>query len=778
MEPFDLVMEFLARIGRGIADGAARAWHWLAHRRGPLAWTGLGIVGLGLAAIVVVSLLPQILGLFAPTIDLNQDLYAANRPIALTFIDAKGDVVGHRGAIVGARLTLKQMPAYLPAAFIAMEDRSFWSNSGIDVKGLLRAAWLNLRAGHVVAGGSTITQQVAKIIFTTQERTFERKLAELWDAAALNKSLSKQQILELYLNRIYLGSGAYGVDGAAHVYFGKSAGQLTLAQAAMLATLTRAPSAFSPRRDLQAAQRRTRTVLRAMVETGAITQAQADEANAHPAKTVDRSTMEARNYYFDTAADEAKQLITVNGQTPATDLIVHTTFEPKIQDAARKAVDSVLGKQGKKRNAHEAAVVVAKPDGAVVALIGGRDYDDSVFNRATQAHRQPGSSFKPFVYLAALEQGISPWDLRTDQPVDINGWTPTNYGGEHFGTITVADALAHSVNTITAELAQEVGVTNVVRAAQRCGITSPLEANASIALGTSEVTPLELTGAYAVFANGGMKATPYFVTEVDDASGNSLYRRVPPRPQRVIAAHVDRDLTAMLYEVTTDGTGRRAALKGRETAGKTGTTQDYHDAWFMGFTTDYVAGVWVGNDDSSPMKRVTGGRLPAEIWHATMTAAEKDLPAKPLDKSPPQQPNYESGPVFLTAGAQGPQSYRDEGVQEREPANTPERRDFWDWLFGRDEPARRQTPRRAEPPRRDAPPQGDQPYGEPAQRSYPADPSGRDYPPPRREVPHHNWRNDPRWQQVPPPDAPPPDAPYDAPPSGDGYHTYPDDPGN
>jgi membrane peptidoglycan carboxypeptidase len=341
----------------------------------------------------------------------------------------------------------------------------------------------------------------------------------------LEKSLTKKQILELYLNRIYLGSGAYGVDGAAHVYFGKSARNVTIAEAAMLATLTRAPTAFSPRRDLDAAQTRANLVLRAMVETGAITQAQADEARASPAEMSDHSITDARNYFLDTAADEATRLVAGSGLTHASDLIVHTTLEPRLQEAARHAVAHTLDTRGGKVHASEAAVVLMKPDGAVSALIGGRDYDESVFNRATQARRQPGSAFKPFVYLAAIENGISPWDVRDDGPVDIDGWTPTNFGGRSYGTVTLADALAHSINTITAGLAQEVGITTVVDAAHRCGIVSQLDPNASLALGTSEVTPIELTTAYAAFASGGIRVWPYFVTEVDDPSKHVLYSR-------------------------------------------------------------------------------------------------------------------------------------------------------------------------------------------------------------------------------------------------------------
>ncbi len=666
-------MDYLQAVWRGLRNFALR------NRRG-LTWAGIAGAVLALP-LIALMLLPQILGLFAHRLDLTKDLYSVNRPIAYTFLDADGDVVGHRGAIVGERLSLDKMPAYLPAAFIAMEDRSFWSNGGISVRGLVRAAWQDIHAGHVVAGGSTITQQTAKIVFTAQERTLSRKIRELFETAALNKSLSKKQILELYLNRIYLGSGAYGVDGAAHVYFGKSARDLSLPEAAMLATLTTAPSVFSPRRDLARAQARAVRVLRAMVQTGAITEAEADRAASHPAIITDRTIADARNYYFDTAADRARELATVNGKAPATDLVVHTTFDPKIEDAARKAIAKKLNAVGKKLHAGEAAAVVMKTDGAVAALMGGRDYDESVFNRATLAHRQPGSAFKPFVYLAAVENGISPWDVRSDGPVDIDGWQPTNYGGREYGTVTIADALAHSINTITAELAQEVGITNVVEAAKRCGITSPLEPNASLALGTSEVTPFELTAAYATFASGGMKVKPYFVTEVDDRAGHILYKREKPAPRRIIAEHVNRDMLAMLYGVVEDGTGHAAAVAGHETAGKTGTTQDYHDAWFVGFTADYVAGVWVGNDDSSPMKTVTGASLPAQIWNGIMTVAEKDLPSTPLDRSEPEPPLDDGQGAVIVAGSQGGAAITDDEGPRQEPVE--EQRSFWDWLFGR-----------------------------------------------------------------------------------------------
>jgi len=658
----------------------------LAEPYAPIFAITMAVIAIPLAAIY---LMPLVLGLFAAKLDPAVDLYAVNRPLAFTFLDAEGNDVGHRGAIVGDRLKLDEMPAYLPAAFIAMEDRRFYHHNGIDPLGLSRALLLDLRARRWVAGGSTISQQTAKIVYTNQQRTMSRKLTELIDAAGLEQSLTKQEILQLYLNRIYLGSGAYGVDGAARVYFGTSARQLTLAQAAMLATLTRAPSVFSPRRDLLRAQQRASLVLDSMVDNGAITESEATEARAHPAVISDRASVDARNYFLDTAADEATKMATVNGVAPSADMIVHTTLEPKVQEAARLAALHTLGKYGKKNRTSEAAVVVMKPDGAVSALIGGVDYRDSVFNRVTQAHRQPGSAFKPFVYLAALEDGLSPWETRDDEAVDIGGYHPTNFGGKYYGTLTLADALAHSVNTITVNLAQEIGVPKVVAAAKRLGITSPLEANASLALGTNEVTPMELTAAYAAFANGGYRVTPYLVTQVD-ISGKLVYQRQAPKPQRVIDEQVDRDLTAMLYGVVIGGTGGYASLHGREAAGKTGTTQDSHDAWFVGFTTDYVAAAWVGNDDSSPTRGVTGGTLPAYIWRDTILAAEQGKPLHPLDRSiqpPPDELEIAaSGPVWDGHDDESLNRLPNLPPEEQEPKRERRHRGgLLGWLFGNDD---------------------------------------------------------------------------------------------
>jgi penicillin-binding protein 1A len=680
-------------MGRTLGNAVEALGGWIIAHKRILLRLCVGTVAILSLPLLGLFLLPIVLGVVAPPLDLKQDLYAINRPVAFTFLDASGQVVGRRGAAVGERLRLEDMPAYLPAAFVAMEDRRFYDHHAVDPRGIVRALVTDLRSGHMVAGGSTITEQTAKILFTNQARTFSRRWKTLTDAAMLENALSKKQILELYLNRIYLGSSAYGVDGAAHIYFGKSARQLTVAEAAMLATLTRAPSVFSPRRDLAAAQSRADVVLGTMVETGAITAEQAKAAHDHPATVVDRATTEARNYYLDTARDEALRMALASGQPVGGDLTVRTTLMPKLQDAARRSAQTVIASKAALRGrAHEAAVVMMRPDGAVVAMIGGVDYAESTFNRATQAHRQPGSAFKPFVYLAALEAGLSPWETREDLPISINGWTPTNFGGRSYGVLTLADAIAHSVNTIAVAIAQEVGVDNVVEAAKRCGITSKLAPNASLALGTSEVTPLELTSAYAVFASGGLRVRPFMVTEVKGPDGRTLYKRKIVPGERVVASHVNRDLTAMLYGVVAHGTGGSAGIWTHEAAGKTGTTQDYHDAWFVGFTSDYVTSVWVGNDDASPMRNVTGGTLPAQIWKAVMTVAEAGLPAKSLDRSAPQEAIDEDG--MELSGTTGFSS-DDEAAINKTPSfdsnGEPQREQkksssFLNWLFGDDKP--------------------------------------------------------------------------------------------
>jgi penicillin-binding protein 1A len=574
------------------------------------------------------SALKAMAGSFDPVTEHAQ---SAGEAYSLTFQDADGKVIGRQGPVTGVPLRLSDMPAYLPAAFLAVEDRRFFQHDGIDLLGLMRAAYADLQARQIVAGGSTISQQTAKLLSGDRERSFGRKFRELLNTAALERRYSKQEILELYLNHIYLGDNAYGVDAAARSYFGVSARELNLPQSAMLASLTRAPSVFSPRRDLATARRRADQVLAAMVAGGAITAPAAAEARAHPAALVP-ARRDDHDYVLDAAAAEARQMLADKGISSGA-FVVQTTLQSRLQQQAQALAAAMVREQGRKLGFSQAALVVMTPQGAIAAMVGGVDYDKSVFNRVTQAHRQPGSSFKPFVYTAALERGLSPWDWRDDQPVNISGYQPINYHNASYGRLRLIDALARSVNTISVNLAQEAGIEMVAATAHRLGITSTLHPYASLALGTDVVTPLELTASYAAFT-AGTRVKPYLVRRIDqEFGGGTAWQHEAPEPSPVLGDAVRRDMTAMLYQVVQAGTGTAARLGDREAAGKTGTSQDYRDAWFVGFTADHVAGVWVGNDDNSPMRGVTGGLVPARLWRQVMLAAEAGLPARPLDRT-------------------------------------------------------------------------------------------------------------------------------------------------
>ena len=562
--------------------------------------------------------------------------------MSLTFLDAQDKVIGRQGPVTGLTLSLPEMPDYLPAAFLAVEDRRFFSHDGIDLLGMARAFRANWQAGRVVAGGSTVSQQTAKLLTGDSARTYDRKWRELMVTAALEKRYSKRQILELYLNHIYLGDGALGVDAAARAYFGVPARQVTLAQAAMLAGLARAPSLDSPRRDLGRARARADRVLVAMLETGVITRAQAAAARAAPPALIP-ARRDDHNHVLDAAALEAKHILNGHGVAGGA-YLVHTTIDARLQVAAEKVAADSVRELGPKNGFSQTALVVMTPPGAIMAMVGGVDYGKSVFNRVTQAKRQPGSAFKPFVYAAAMERGISPWDWRDGGPVNIDGYQPANYRNARYGAMQLTDALARSVNTVTVSLAQEVGLNAVANTARRLGINSQLHPWPSLALGTEVVTPLELTAAYAAFANQGARARPHIVARVEGAfDGATLYQRPLPQMVQVIADSARRDMTAMLFQVVQAGTGTGARLEGREAAGKTGTSQAYRDAWFVGFTAAHVAGVWVGNDDNRPMRDVTGGRVPAQMWRQVMLAAEEGMTPAPLDRS--EMPAVEQEPL-------------------------------------------------------------------------------------------------------------------------------------
>jgi len=577
-----------------------------------LAW---GLIGGGVFLSRWISELPDTRGLLAkgPSHD-------------ITIVDVRGRQIARRGLTHGNMVGVAALPPYVPNAFIAIEDRRFRDHFGLDPIGLVRAAFENMIAGHVTQGGSTLTQQLAKNLFLTPKRTFERKTQEAFLALYLESRYSKDQILTLYLNRVYFGAGVFGIEAAAERFFGKPAAQLTLPEAAMLAGSVKAPARYNPLADADASMKRARVVLRAMEGAGFITDGQRSAAQATRPRVVRNTATPGSGYFADWVIDQIQSYVGALTE-PVT---VRTTFDLNTQELAERAVAQNFAQYAAKLHAGQAALVAMTPDGAIRAMVGGRSYGQSTFNRATTALRQPGSAFKPFVYLTAFEHGRKPSDVMDDGPVDIHGWKPGNYEGHFEGDITLTRAFAKSSNVIAAQLAAEVGPNAVVKTAHRLGINSSLLAVPSIALGSSAVTPLELTGAYAPFANGGEAVIPHGIIDIRTRSGKVIWERKGSGKGRVMSPEDAAEVVSMMTEVMATGTGRAARLVERPSAGKTGTTQDYHDAWFVGFTADLVTGVWVGNDDNASMVRATGGGLPAHVFHSFMEAAEKGLPVKPL----------------------------------------------------------------------------------------------------------------------------------------------------
>ena len=556
---------------------------------------------------------------------INQ-LTVPKRPPNIAILAADGSLLANRGETGGRTITIGEVPPYLPKAFVAIEDRRFYDHFGIDPIGLGRALVNNLRRAGGVQGGSTLTQQLAKNLFLTQERTAARKIQEAILALWLERTYSKDQILELYLNRVYFGSGAYGVEAAAQRYFNKSARSVTIAEAAMLAGLVQAPSRLAPNRNPEAAEKRAQLVIAAMADQGLISQNAAKTALVAPAEAAERIGAGSVNYAADYVMDVLDDFIgAVEG-----DVTVLTTIDTKLQASAETILVEALAAQGARQGVSQGAVVSMASDGGIRALIGGRDYTKSQFNRATAAKRQPGSAFKPFVYLAALEKGLTPDTIRDDSPVSFKGWEPENYSRSYRGPVTLQTALAHSLNTIAARLINEVTPREVIRAAQRLGINSALQPNLSLALGTSEVTPVELTAAYATFANGGQSVLPYVIREVKSSAGKVIYARAATSFGPVIQPQTLSMMNAMLHQVMVSGTGTKANIPGWEVGGKSGTPQDFRDAWFVGYTARLVTSVWLGNDDNSAMKRVAGSGLPAEIWGKYMKAAHAGVQPTPL----------------------------------------------------------------------------------------------------------------------------------------------------
>jgi 1A family penicillin-binding protein len=531
---------------------------------------------------------------------------------ALTFEGAQGEVFAARGVFKGDRLTAADMPPHLAQAIVAIEDRRFYQHSGVDIRGILRAGWRNSQAGGTREGGSTITQQLARLMFLTPERTLRRKVQEALLAIWLEGQLKKEEILLRYLNTAYFGAGAYGVDAASRRYFGKKARELSLGEAAMLAGLVRAPSQLAPTRNFGGAKERQEVVLQAMVETKAITAAEAEVARTQSVNLrTPPETPPGTNYFVDMVAGDVRRLL----GSSSGDLTLRTTLNLELQRLAEGVIERRLEAEGSRKNVSQAALVALGRDGAILAMVGGRDYEASQFNRATQAKRQAGSLFKLFVYLTALQRGYTPQSVVVDKPVQIGEWEPQNYSGGFRGSMTLRNAFVHSINTIAAQLGDEVGIPAIIDTAKRMGVQSALPAVPSLALGSAEVTLLEMTRAFGSVAAGVETIEPYSVRSITGNSQQALYTK--PGAGTEVRGQLGASramMTDLLQGVVNEGTGKAARIPNVPVAGKTGTTQEYRDAWFIGFAPDIVVGVWVGNDDNTPMNRVVGGDLPASIW--------------------------------------------------------------------------------------------------------------------------------------------------------------------
>ena len=637
----------------GRPPGRGRANPWL---------IGLAVLGsLILVAAIALLAASQTYLSDVPALPARDALWAMRRQPGMTFLDHNGAIIATRGAKYGQRVRLKQLPPYMVKAVLAAEDRRYYQHGPVDVKAIFRALQANAKAGRTVQGGSTLTQQIARTLFLQREQSFKRKAQEAVLAWRLEQMLGKDDVLELYINRTYFGAGAYGLDAAARTYFGKPATQVNLSEAVTLAALPNAPSRLALHNDLPAAWSRAKRVLAIMREEGWITaDAQAWALEHPPTLAPSRGGEAGFSYILDQAAQEATQL--TGGTSP--DLLVRLTIDPKLQQAGLQAVRSVVLSQGKGRRVTQGALVALAPDGAIRAMVGGLDHDKSAFNRVTQARRQPGSSFKAFVFGAAVEHGVQPTDLRVDAPVALGKWNPGNYGGSYSGAITVQQALARSINTVSVRLTTEMSPAVVAEFARRCGLLDiPQAPGPSIALGAYEVTLLQLAGGYQVFQSGGGRTTPYLIESIRTTAGEEIFSHPVSAPIPVYDPIYAGRMVSMLKTVITGGTGTRANIA-RPAAGKTGTSQNWRDAWFIGFTPELLAGVWVGNDNNAPMAKVTGGELPAEIWKRFMTVALKDAPPSdftwlppeleplPMDALPPIEGGYADEPMVLEGGAE------------------------------------------------------------------------------------------------------------------------------
>ena len=554
------------------------------------------------------------------------------REAQITYVDRSGAVIGVRGGRFSPPVDLARLPAYVPAAFVSIEDRRFYEHSGFDPVGMARAVVSDLTKGRAREGASTITQQLARNLFLTADQTIERKADELVIAVQLERAYSKKQILALYLSRVYFGSGAYGLEAASQRYFNKPAAKLTVREAAMLAAVLKSPTNYNPADNPEKSAQRTSLVLDAMVDTGAITAGERTKALGQAPKVWKTAPTAPAQYFIDWVDNETRAAI---GPTTKQDLVVETTLDLPSEIAAGEAIKATTTKFAK-QGVQQAAVVSIDGSGRVRTLVGGTDYAKAPFNRAVDAHRQAGSAWKPFVYTTAMEAGRTPDLMVVDEPVTINGWSPRNFEPEFMGQITMETALAHSINTVAARLADEVGRDNVAAVAHRMGIVSQVNTDPAMALGTTLVTPLEMAQAYDTFGNGGYRIAAYGIERIRTSGGQVLFQhKAQPAPQAVQNPPLG-EMQRMMRTVMAVGTGTHANITGYDLAGKTGTTSDYKDAWFCGYTGGITTVVWTGRDDAKPMVRITGATAPSEIWRSYMIAALKRLPNGPIPPGPPQ----------------------------------------------------------------------------------------------------------------------------------------------
>ena len=547
-----------------------------------------------------------------------------SRQPSITFLDKDGRIIASYGDIYGKSIKYNNLPKNLINAVIVTEDQRFFNHYGVDIKGVLRAIYVNLRERRIVQGGSTITQQLAKNLFLTPERSFTRKLHELILSLWLELRFSKKQILSIYLNRVYLGSGTYGVQAASEKYFNKKVEELNLYECAVIASLLKAPSRYNPIANKELSQERASLVLENMAKRKMISQANVKEAKFNNKKYSKFTTPpKSTRYFIDWLLPRVKAYIGEINE----DLIVRTTLDVKLQKIAEDSLNEVTKNYP---SADQSALVSLNLEGGVISMIGGRDYGDSQFNRVTQAKRQPGSAFKLFVYLAGLENGFAPDDLVVDSKIDINGWSPKNYKDKYIGEVSVEDAFSNSINTVAVKISEDIGREKVIKMAKLMGITSPILNSPSLALGTSEVNLLELTAAYDVLANNGNGVFVHGIRSIENTEGKNLFTRKIQGPGKVLNSYTVKTMTKMMEQTILNGTGRKAKIN-RPAAGKTGTSQSLRDAWFVGFTSNIVVGVWFGNDDDSPMDKITGGTAPAILWGEFMKKAHSDIQPQALN---------------------------------------------------------------------------------------------------------------------------------------------------